>query len=510
MQQQELQIHRLPLIVTEYTRPIASSSTLSTSSGIVGVGVVGLMVVGSLSAGTKDQRLINAIPDKIKNPLTGSETFYVMKRPGFGTLNTPASGERGSAVHVWSGKGSGTDVISAFGATNSTIYNGTSSLGSTTGKVKFISDTLVGTTANLTFVTDSNTAYYYPNGGALTQITDGDFPGNVGGQTITGNFAFLDGYAFIMTTTGRIYNSDLNSLSAWSASSYISANMLPDAGVGLARYKDQIVAFGKESTEFFSDVGNPTGSPLQLTSQGFINIGAVASRCIKEVDDTVVWVGATSASGIGLYCLEGLQAKKLSNPAIESLLATTNTDELYINVIKLVGKTLITIVSTAIATTYVYCMEDEIWHEWAGNTILWQHMHGVSSNVKYIYAVSEQTTSGKVYLINPTSFSFQDDGSNYTFTIQTSRWDLDNDKRKFLRKLRLIGDKETAAASVDISWSDDDYQTYSTARTVDMSTDFHTLNNCGAFRRRSFTISYAGSTPLRLHGLELELVQGTH
>lgn len=503
----EIQTHRLPLIVTEYSRPISSASTSSTTSGIVGVGVVGLMVVGRLAGATKDQRLVNAIPEKIKNPLTGAESFFVMKRPGWDVLQNVGTGV-GSAIHVWAGKSPGTAVISAFGDPG-TAYNGTSSLGTATDKIKFINDTLLVTTPTLTFIADDNTAYYYPDGGVWTTISDGDFPGNAG-ETLTGNFAFLNGYTFIMTQSGRIYNSDLNSLSAWGPTDYLSANMMPDRGIGLARYKDQIVAFGSESIQFFSNVENQTGSPLQVTSQGFINIGCINENAYVQCDDTVAWVGSTAASGIGLYMLEGLNAKKVSTPTIEALLATTETSHIYLNTIKLIGKTFLVLVATNIATTYVYCVEDNIWHEWSGPSILWQHIKGVSTNIKYAYAVSEQTLDGNVYYIDPTSFVFTDDGQTYPFVIQTSRWDLDNQKRKFLRKLRLVGDIEEGSTPISVSWSDDDYNTFSTARTVDMEDSDAVLNACGSFRRRAFSISNTSDGPLRLHGIELDVVQGIH
>ncbi len=501
---------RLPLVLTEYARDISQASGSSTSSGIVGVGVVGIMVVGLLTASTKDQRLVNAIPTKIMNSMTGASTFYISKRPGFAEYIVPSAGNIGTAIHIWAGKGGGTDVITAFGGTNSTVYNATSSLGATTGAVVDINDTLVGTTPNLTFVTNSNTAYFYPEGGSLTQITDSDYPGNISGQTTTGGMVFLDGYAFIMTVQGRLYNSDLNSLSSWTATSFISCNMSPDAGVGLARYKDQIVAFGRQSTEFFQDVGNPTGSPLQRTPQGFMNIGCVSQRTYDIMDDTIMWLGSTDRSGIGLYTLEGLQAKRLSTPIIETLLANTNPDGLTLDCIKVVGKSLVVVTSSSDLRTYVYCVEDDMWHEWNGPAQLWQHMHGIGTGIKYVYAVTEQNTSGKVYLINPTSFAFQDDNQNYTMLIQTSRFDVGNQKLKLARKLRLIGDIQSSQALVDVSWSDDDYRTTQSGRQVDMSEEDAYLNGLGSFRRRSFSLSYTGDQPMRFEAIEIDYAQSVH
>lgn len=506
----DAQVIRMPLVGTETGRTISSATSSGASSGVVGVGIVGIMIVGLTSSSTKDQRFINAMPEKIVDPLTGKTTFYLTKRPGWETLSTPKASNAGSAIHIWSGKGSGTAVITTFGATNSEVFENTTSRGSTTGKVLFINDTLIGTTPNLTFVTNNNSAYFYPDAGALTQITDVDFPGNVAGETITGNLVFLDGYAFIMTLSGKVYNSDLNSLSSWSALGFISCNMSADGGIGLARYKDQIVAFGKESTEFFSDVGNPVGSPLQRTANGYMAIGCVSQQTIVQLEDTVAWLGTASDSTLSLYLMEGLQAKRISTPAIEAILSTTSSSGLYLNAAKIAGKTFIFVVSTSDSKTYVYSIEDQTWHEWNGASLLWQHITGIAAGTKFVYAVTEQNTTGKVYIIDPLSYAFQDDGSNYTFSVQTYRWDGNNSRRKFIRKIRVVGDIQEIATPISVAWSDTDYLTTTTARTIDMSSNDPSMTNCGSFRRRAFALSNTSNGPLRLEALEFEIVQGIH
>jgi len=501
---------KIPLVGTSQARLIDTSTTSSASSGIVGVGIVGTMIVGKTIATTKDQHFTNVLPEKVTNEATGNTRYYVTKRPGFATHTTPSSGNVGSAVHVWAGKGDGTDVISTFGATNSTIYNGTTSLGSTTGKVNFISDTLIGTTANLAFTTDSNTAYFYPNGGSLTQITDTDFPGNVAGQTITGGFVHLNGYTYVMTTSGRIYNSDINSLSAWTSTSWLSANMKPDLGIGVARHKGYIIGFGQESIEFFEDVGNATGSPLQRITQATINIGCINQFCYAEMGDTIAWIGTTAESTIGVYVLDGLQPKRISNPLIDAILSGTNPAQLYLNVFSLVGKTYVMIVSVADQKSYVYGMETDLWSEWTSTTMLWHRMTGIGTGVRYLYAVSIASTSGKVYVINPAAYTFQDEGTNYTVTIQTLKFDGNNGNRKFLDRLDIFSDRYDSTNNIAIQWSDDDYTTTSTARTVNLSGVKTYITGLGSFRRRSFYISQSNSMPLRLEGLGLHLRQGMH
>lgn len=495
---------RLPLAVAVSNRSV-DTLTSPGSSGIVGLGVVGSFIVGSTASSSKDQRLVNAFPNQTANSITGQTIVEVIKRPGWAVNATPSAGNIGTAVHVWAG--SSNEVISAFGGTNSTIFKDTTNIGTLTGLATHISDTLIGTTANVLIVTDANKGYFYPSGGAMTNINDADFPGNAG-ETVTGGFASMNGYNYIMTLSGKIYNSDLNSISAWTSTSFLSANMEPDGGVGVLRYKNTIMAFGKESIEFYQDVGNATGSPLQRVDQGFIKLGVVNQYCYKALDDTVAWLGTSANSTVSLYMLDGYSPKRVSTTAIDSILSKTAVTSLFLNVARLVGKTLIFVVSTSDQRTLVYCVEDDMWHEWSSATILWHSMHGTGSGNRIIYAVSRVATGGKVYLINPQSFVFQDDSISYTVQIQTFRLDGGTVRKKFLNRVRLIGDIQTSSTPVDIQWTDDDYATYSTARTVNMTSSDPNITCCGSFKRRAFLLTNTSNTPMRLEALELELDQG--
>ena len=500
---------RLPLVGSSNTRLFVSGGS-SVGIAIVGLAIVGNAIVGNGASGSSsDQRFINTIMDKIETPMTDNVKFYVYKRPGLETHTTPGAGNAGSAIKVWTGKGSGGDVISAFGATNSTLYNGTGSIGAITGVARDITETFVGTTATLVIPVENSRLYYYPDGGAMTQVTDGDYPGAGGqGLTTTGTTVNHNGYVFIMTTDGKIWNSDLNSVSAWSATSFIQAIMYPDKGVGLARYKDLIVAFGTETVEFFRDVGNVGGSPLQRVNEGFIKVGAFSQTAICQLEDTVVWVSASDIGGFSVYMLDGYRAVRISDNVIDNKLALAGGSTVYVTGCKIGGKTLFFIVYGTV--TLVYCVEDKMWSEWipGGGTILWHKFTASSASSPSIYAISRTSTSGKVYRINPIAPVYTDDTNAFTMTVQTSKFDVGNEHRKFLNRLTLVADNDNTAHTVGITWSDDDYTNYSTTRNVDLSSNRKYLTNCGSFRRRSFKITDSTSRPARFEALELDLTEG--
>ena len=118
--------YRFPLAGSYNTR-VAAVNVLTTESGIVGIGVVGIMIVGKTgTTTTKDQRFVNCFTERVVNGYTGKTTLYLVKRPGFASSITPQAGSMGNALLVWTGNGQ--KVMSAFGATNSSIYDSTTQL----------------------------------------------------------------------------------------------------------------------------------------------------------------------------------------------------------------------------------------------------------------------------------------------------------------------------------------------------------------------------------------------
>lgn len=458
------------------------------------------MVVGaSIQSTDKDQRFINCFTETVKNPYTGEVSLYCMKRPGFAALNTPASGSIGTAILVWTGQGAGTSVISAFGGTNSTIYNSTTSLGAITGKATRITETFVGTTATLVISSTDNTGWYYDTGVAIaTQITDGDFPGNAG-LTLAGTFAHMDGYAFILDTAGKLWNSDLNSVTSWTATSFISANSYPDRGVGAVRQRDKIMVLGTESTQFFYNAGNPTGSPLSRVEPMTLRVGCVSADAITQAEDAVYWCGSSPQGGISVYQYSaGLRT--ISTPEIDAILILAGAANLSMTSAKFYGRNFVIV--NASSVTFVYCVEENAWHEWntAVGTRLWYKCAGVSSgSTQVIYGISNIATTGKVYTINPSSMVFQDDGNAYTMRIQTSK--LGGIKRTFWEEVDLIADQQSASSTTTISCSDDDYQNYTVLGTVDLQDSRPRLIRCGSAYRRAWVITNSANTPVRIEAL---------
>lgn len=126
----------------------------------------------------------------------------------------------------------------------------------------------------------------------------------------------LNGYIFVCVE-GDIYNSDLDLPDSWDASNFISTEVYPDALVGLAKYKNYLVAFGDNTIEFFYDAANTSGTPLARQEGILHNIGCAGNALFTELEDRVLWVSQTGSYSYSIWELDNFKVKKISTPEID-------------------------------------------------------------------------------------------------------------------------------------------------------------------------------------------------
>ena len=480
---------RIPL-VGPYTSRVG---TINTASGIVGIGVVGVMIVGQTSTSTtKDARYINCFRQTIQE----EKKVYAVKRPGFASYATPSSGNKGYALLIWTGQGTGDKIITGFGET-STIYDGTTSLGAITGRVTGITETDISTTPTLAITSSDSTGWYYDTGSGLTQIVDADFPG--ASLTLAGTFAHIDGFAVVMTTSGRVYASDLNTITAWTATSFDTANAYGDAGIGVVRHKQFIMAFGTQSVQFFYNAGL-TPFPLAKATAMTLRIGAVSSDAIAQISDTTFWCGSTPQGGLSIFQFDG-NVKRISSPEIDANLVLAGASSVSLSTIRFYGRSFLLVIAGSL--TFAYCVEEQFWHEWSGVPV-WFKCAGLSTigGSMVNYAISSADTDGKVYIMNQASPVFTDDSVAYTARIQLPSMDFGTRKMKFWHDVEIVGDEEETSSTISLLYSDDDYQNYVTQGSSDLSNDRVRFTRLGASRRRAWVLTHAANAPFRLEALE--------
>jgi hypothetical protein len=498
---------RTPL-VGSYNSRFFSPSDLGTSSGIVGVGVVGVMIVGaSTEIPYKDQRFVNCFPIVVNNAITGKQSVKLVKRPGFAPSSTVQNGSIGNALMVWSGQGTGTKLISSFGATTSSIYDGTTRLTTDhtdttiiSGRTTGITETSLSGTATVVISASNNTAWWYQNSGTVTRITDADFPGNAG-KTLAGTFSHIDGYAVILTTSGDLYNSDLNSVTSWGSINYLPMSSYPDLGVCSIRWSDYIMCFGTESIQFVKNTGNAAGSPFSRVEGMTVRMGIVNADSVAQINDVVFWISTGPNGSVSVHAWDG-KLRRISTPEIDAQLLLVGASNLSMTTCKFNGRSFV--ICSTNTRSFVYCVDSEAWHEWSSGDVLWYKCVGVSAGADFVtYAISKTATSGKTYVLNPASYSFNDDGRVYSAYARTNNIDLGTNNRKSWQKIDVICDHPTDESLLAVSWSDDDYQTYATERVLDLSDQRNVLYRLGNSRRRAFVFEHTSDTAMSIEALEI-------
>ncbi len=477
---------------------------------------------------TKWQQFLNCAFYKTTNPLTKQEYIRVGKRPGVGAFSTITGARKMMAAKSIHNKTSDPKTYVLF------EENTTKDLLIVDIRSSTILDTIAATdvvrASQLTgfpIGTDTAVVFWFSDNGTKrgfiynqdtdtsTEITAADFPDD----KITGNFVYKNGYLYIMTNSnGRIYNSDLDAPTVWGATSYIST-AAQRGGVTLAEYKTHIAAFGQEYIEFYSDVGNALGSPLrrddELTIKGFgIAENNQSAFKVFQALDTLWWINndVGGASGWGVYYLDNYKPTKLSSPEVDyfltALMGGGSGSDFYIYGIFKSGGYNHLVFGQGSTEAFAINIDLKTTSRWTFGTSFGLDNDGIVTNLIQIIPdpigrLGIYSDRGQALLSDTT---YQDQGAAFTWSVTTRPLDFGTSKLKRMDKLALQNlIPATGGPTVNVSWSDNDYSTYSTARTLGNGID--SLRNGGTFKNRSFKLTEATNTELFIDALEITITQ---
>jgi len=456
-----------------------------------------------------DQRKVNSLYEYVRNAVTEGATVYLVKRPGVtsgglvgdsatGVVNhlitLAASPTSGSDVWVISKKTSTNEIRASNASTTTVILTDADLFPQFVDHVSISgTDTVVVQCAETGLAPQR--VFYSTAIATWTEIVDADFTA----LYVRGKMEFMDGYAFAMTYQNRIHNSDLNSLSSWGASNYITKSIAYDNAVGLAKLKGQILAFGQETVEVFYNAGNAVGSPLGRLQQLEARIG-LSGRIVNSteghyyaaVGNRMYFVGglgqanALQQKSAAVYAYDGARFEKVSTVAIDKIL-----NEVIVRSVSSVTIRGMTSAAFEIAAGHYLMFFPDLneWFEWTSSLFSTRNageiFMGIGSDKRnhwYFRNVSEQYT---------------DAGTNYDFVHQFGLPSNGNN-RKFMPMCGVEGDTARSALSLSVAFSDDDWQTTQTARSIDMTSQDKKLTRCGSYKQRGVKLSYTGSLPVRL------------
>ena len=453
--------------------------------------------------GTGDQRSVNVLYETHVNPITGGKTFYAVKRPGLANSTQPPAGAAtGRGLYAWAATG---NIYSVFA---NKIYSGTTDLGVTlaasTGRVWF-AETPASASAQLLIVSDGTDSYHITTIDGITQIDENDdaqYP-----TPNLGPVVFFDDYVFQAKSNGEIWNTDPDAFTSWVSTNFKSASMYGDALEAIARIKDLIIAFGKASIEVFFNNGT-TNSPLLRIPNNAMQLGLSTKNSLAQAGDIIVWVAEGPALGDGgrqIWTIDAARnGSRISTPAIERFLNAEGTSMSSCTawMESVAGHMIYVLNLSSASRTFVYDFSSKSWTEWSAITAV--KFNGIAATSLNGTVYVQDASNGRIYTLSPTTY--QDSGSNFTVTLQTDKYDFGTPMAKFQHGFWLIGDNTTS--TINVSEADDDYTTFNTARTIDMTATRKYLGMGGMFFQRAYKIEYTQNAALRLEKMVLGLDVG--
>ena len=449
-----------------------------------------LMVVTSNRDGNthKDAKLVNCY-------LEGDETgeLWIYKRPGLAVDSVVAAGELGMGAYFWRGS-----VYTIFG---SALYrNGTeigTGLNTAGGVYRF--DSNLGATPQLIFGNGIAT-YTYIEGGAIVGPLPPDFP-----VLVVKGFAYLNGYEYVMTPDAYVHNSALNDADSWNAIDFIRAQIEPDNGVAMAKQLVYAVALKQWSTEFFFDAGNPTASPLGSV-QGMKNkYGCASADSVRSIDDALFWMSTNKSASKQIIKMDQGAAEIISTPAIDRLLANANTDVVYSWHLKITGHSFYVITVKNANLTLAYDIVMDKWHQWTDADGNYMKIVDVTYDVNGNHLFQHES-DGQLYQANVNIYT--DDDEPIVVDIITPIFDGGVRRRKHLGRMWAIAD-QVDSSQLGVRWSNDDYESWSNWRYMNLSVREPYLKDCGTFKKRAFHLQHNKPTAFRIQAIELQYDIGT-
>lgn len=428
----------------------------------------------------KDSRLYNGFAEKGQGE-TGQEV-WVYKRPGLASLGVVAVGT-GLGVFNWNN-----NLYSIF---NGHLYKDGVDKGAIDTTSSYTFTSCLGATPKL-FLKNKAVAYNYDDTNGLVKVTDINYP-----TTTVRGCVYLDGTTYVFTPASAIDGDNFNDPTTWDPLNTLLVQIEPDPPQCLAKQLVYVVAIKTIETEVFYDAGNGTGSPLGPVQGSKLGVGARSAESVVKCGDDLAWVGTTSEGSIQVMFMSKVHGEAISTPPVERLLAPLDFSVVYAWAANVAGHRYYVVTLKNNNLTLAFDLTSGLWYIWT------------DSNGNYLPIVSatydssarpilQHESNGKLYTLQASVF--QDDGVNFTVSLFTPNYDGGVRTKKTCSTIDVIADEINT--NVNISWSDDDYQTFTTPQTVNLNQERVVIQDGSSYRKRAFCLTHTDNTFLRVKALQ--------
>lgn len=316
-------------------------------------------------------------------------------------------------------------------------------------------------------------------------------------------FVELDGVAYVMGTTGIIYGSAINDATTWPALDFVQADYWLGQGRGIVRHLNYIVALYNRGTVLYWDANaapNGQGIALNPVLSSAFTMGCASGATIQELADVTYWLAFNKEYGPSVQSLQGLQMVSISTPYVEKILQTANLAATYATSLRIAGHSFYVLTLAIPGITLAYDVGTQQWAEWTsivgGNVNVFVGKFSANNGFTQL---SQDSSTGMVMQFSDSVYT--DATGPLPVTCVTPNYDWGTLNWKRFGYMNQIAN--TVNTTVSVSYTDDDYQSFSTPRTIDLSTVRKQLRNCGSSRRRAWMLQHTDNTPLRVYDMKV-------
>ena len=372
--------------------------------------------------------------------------------------------------------------------------------------------------------------------GTVASVTQVILPN--GGYQLCPGIAELDASLYCMDIFGHIWSSSPNIPGTWPALNFVTTDPVMMQPLALARHLNYIVAFGSNALQLFYDAGISPGSVLAGVQGGIFlqGMAPIGQFSLAETDDSHFWLGTADAGNLCILMLTGLQVQRISTPAVERFLQSTfigtaapGTQASSVTIrgftVKAGGHSFYILTNcspldtTGAGSTIVYDITTQTWTVWTqqslytatspagslGTTPFEGPVRAWGSiNAPGAFPLLPDMNNGRG--LQFTDLNYQDDSQTINVLIQTDLESWGSQRVKFLPATYLLTD--TTPTSLMISWTDDDYQTFSTPQVVSGANTKKQFIRCGSTIERAWQVTHADNSPMRFYSVEVEVQAG--
>jgi len=266
------------------------------------------------ASGTKDTIALNGFFDLVSDRAAGDKDIHFVKRDGTSVVEYTLPSGPARGAYYWEDEDKlfvsySNDIAVITGSTGVLVTTLTDVFTSTSGDVGFC-EFLYDTGSTKIVVADGTRLITIDDANTVVTGSSVDQP-----SPFNPHVVFLDGYLFMVKTgTSDIYNSNLNDPLAYTAGDFISAEMIADTLIRIARLNNYILALGTASIEFFYDAAVETASPLKRVDTPVKNVGYLGGLTTHL--NKMYFVGQTQNTSPEVYVMEDWKLESLDNPPL--------------------------------------------------------------------------------------------------------------------------------------------------------------------------------------------------